>query len=303
MLVAGLSIFYACEKNDELIDQSADIKSAKSITNPMFAGLDTIAFSVENNRLVFESEEEYQKCMDFLITINVEDYNLFGKEIGFNSLLSTSIATSKDCPIEDEIFATLLNPEMQIIIDHYLFTLNHEKEKVDALFIGEDYDLKNVKSTVQEFNYDDDVFASLNREKLKSIATDYCGQENSLHSLPNGIETYVDYNKYGIYNSLVSKIENAGFGQRLYLKHETIDGPPVGIVPPGISKHCFYKRVGKQNNIVYSHGFDYEIKLKKTLWQNYRRLTGFRIDMYYSWKFTSSGTIYHDTNMIECHQY
>ncbi|WP_321369404.1 hypothetical protein [uncultured Draconibacterium sp.] len=274
----------------------------------MFAGLDTIAFSVENNIMVFETEEDYQKCLDFLGTLEVKDYQLFEKEVGFSSLPALSNSVMQTCPIEDEKFATLLNPQMQIIIEHYLFTLNHDKEKVEALFIGNDYDLKSIDiNSMKEFSYDD-VFAILKGDNLKSVTTDFCGQENSVHEPGDGIVTKVDYNKYGIYNSLVSKIYTVFSGKPLYLKHETIDSP-LGIVPPSggdyktITSRCFYRRVSKQNNIIYSYGFSYTDNLKKTLWDNRRRLTGFRLDMKYSWKFSNYGTVSYDTNMIECHQY
>lgn len=298
MIIAGLGIFYACEKSDDFIDPTVD---QETTNNPLFAGLDTIAFSVENNIMVFETEEDYQKCLDFLGTLDVKDYPLFEKEVGFSSLQALSNSVMQTCPIEDEKFATLLNPQMQIIIEHYLFTLNHDEEKVEALFIGNDYDLKSVDiNSMKEFNYDDNVFAILKGENLKSVAG-YCGQENSIHVLDGGIETSVDYNKYGIYNSLVSKITAMTL---TYIKHETIDSPISGMVPSGITTNCFYKRDGKQNNIAdYSYGFYSENQLKKTLWDNVRRLVGFRLDMLYSWKFFSTGPIYTDRNMIECHQY
>ncbi|QIA06653.1 hypothetical protein [Draconibacterium halophilum] len=241
-------------------------------------------------------------------TIEVKDYQLFEKEVGFSSLLALSNSVMQTCPIEDEKFATLLNPQMQIIIEHYLFTLNHDEEKVEALFIDDDYELKSVDAnSMKEFSYDDNVFAILKGENLKSVAG-YCGQENSVHEPGDGIVTSVDYNKYGIYNSLVSKIYTVFSGKPLYLKHETIDSP-LGIVPPSggdyktITSRCFYRRIGKQNNIIYSYGFSYTDNLKKTLWDNRRRLTGFRLDMKYSWKFSNYGTVSYDTNMIECHQY
>lgn len=304
MVVAGLSIFNACEKSDELIDQSVDAKSKESIANPMFAGLDTIAFSVENNRLVFDSEEEYQKCIDFLGTIDVEDYNLFEKEIGFNSLLSTSIFANQPCPIDDEIFATLLNPEMEIIVGHFLFTLNNKEEKVNALFIGEDCDLKSVNSSVQEFSYDDDVFAILNREKALKSTAGYCGAEDHEDHLYNFIYNRIDYNKYGIYNNVVIRLWNSLGSQYTlnYLRIKTVDSP-LDQVPSGITSRCFYKRDGKQNETIYSQTQSNTWEIKKTIWRNTRRLVGFRYDIEFSWKLNSWDALSYNRVMIECHQY
>ncbi|MFV0589807.1 MAG: hypothetical protein ACK5M7_00345 [Draconibacterium sp.] len=301
MATISLSIFNACEKGDDLIDEKElDQIEVKQLT---FDGLDTIAFSVENNIFVFETEEDYQKCLDFLGTFEVEDYSLFEKEVGFNSLLSSFNKTEQTCPIEDEKFATLLNPNMQIIIEHYLFTLNHTQKTVEALFIGDDYEIKSAnKSSVLEFSYDDDVFALLKDGQLKSMATDYCGQENSIHDLEDGIQTRLDYNKYGIYNSLVIKIsdkENEGIDFR----YETVNSP-LEAVPDNITSRCFYVRNGKQNEIIYTRDWDYGSYHKKTIWDNRRRLRGFRLDILFLYKVDPpTYDVSTDRNMIECHQY
>ena len=307
MTVACLSIFNACEKSDDFIDPTVD---QETTNNPLFEGLDTIAFSVENNIMVFETEEDYQKCLDFLGTIEVKDYQLFEKEVGFSSLLALSNSVMQTCPIEDEKFATLLNPQMQIIIEHYLFTLNHDEEKIEALFIGKNYDLKSIDiNSMKEFSYDDDVFAILKGENLKSVATDYCGQENSIDNVQEGIQTRLDYNKYGIYNSLVIQISNPVFQLPYYFKYRTVDSP-LDNVPSGITSRCFYYRSGKMNEIIYSKpdpfssSFIYETGTnKKTVWDNRRRLIGFRLDIEFHFYINPGQTIYVGTNMIECHQY
>jgi len=65
IVAVALTIFNGCQKSDEpvLIDEQPQA----AVKNPMFIGLDTIGFSVENNHLVFENEQEYQKCIDFLV--------------------------------------------------------------------------------------------------------------------------------------------------------------------------------------------------------------------------------------------
>ncbi|MGM0408124.1 MAG: hypothetical protein ACQERU_09065 [Bacteroidota bacterium] len=307
MTAVALTIFNGCQKvelESDLTTKNVEIQQTSQ--NSILEGLNTILMSVENNCMVFENENEFQKCLNLLFNLKEKDLSDFEQEIGFTSLRSNAISKGINCQIEDEIFATLLNPEMQIIIEHYLFTLNNEKRKVAAQFIGENYDLKSIKSQEfdkQEFSYDDNVFALIKNEKtLKSALSDYCGGEDAEHQLPDGIITKVAYNKYGIYNTLTAKIHTVFQGLPLYLKMETINSP-LGTVPSGITSRCFYKRDGKQNNIGYSEGFVWDDTLKKTLWQNTRRLIGFRVDMKFTWSFYYPYQPLYDTAIIECHRY
>lgn len=304
IVAVALTFFSGCQKEEIALigEQPQEV-----VTELMFEGLNNIAFSVEENRLVFETEEEFQKCINLLDSSGTESFLSFEQEVGFQSLRSSSISKGEVCPIEDDLFATLLNEKMEIVVEQYLFKLDNEKEKVTAYFVGEDFDLKSVDmetSNMQEFGYDDNVFAILKEEEiLKSATTSYCGQENSENILSDGTRTIVDYNKYGIYNSLVSKMYSFAPGTAIFMKHETINSP-LGTVPSGITSRCFYKRSAKQNNIIWASNYVYDDYISKTLWKNTRRLVGFRLDMKYSYYFYSNpNVIYHDTNMIECHQY
>lgn len=302
MTVACLSIFNACEKSDDFIDPSVD---QETTNNPLFAGLDTIAFSVENNIMVFETEEDYQKCLDFLGTIDIKNYQLFEKEVGFNSLLTSSTRLGQTCPIEDEKFATLLNPQMQIIIENYLFTMKHEEEELEALFIGEDYNLKSINiNNTQRFSYDNNVFAILKGEQLKSTTTDYCSSNTINHDHYNMIFTRISYQKYGIYNTIKVHLQNyLGEQYRLnYLKIKSIDSP-LGQVPTDITSRCFFKRDTYQNNTIYEKTAYNVWKIEKTLYSNTRRLIGYRQDFEFWWKLNSWDPMSYDNIIIECHNY
>ncbi len=136
MIAAIIAIVGGCQKDELGVSQPANEAQPQAVvTNPMFVGLNGIAFSVEDNRLVFESEEEFQKSIDFLAQLGDENFSAFEKEIGFESLKSSYEEKEANCPIDDELFSTLLNPDMQIIVEHYLFTLNPKDEKVFARFI------------------------------------------------------------------------------------------------------------------------------------------------------------------------
>lgn len=301
VLIVVLSIFNACVKN-EVPASDAEIENYDLI----FSGLDSINFTIENNTFSFKTEEDYQMCLDYLETIETENYHSFEKFVGFKSLLNDSKYSGQTCPIEDEKFAVLLNPQMQIIVENYLFTLIHDNEKVKVQSIGKNKKLKSKEiNTILEFSYEDDIFAILKGEKqLKSVAYSYCGQENDVHNHADLIHTKLDYNKYGIYNSLVVRIWTAsGSDHQLdYMKIKSVNSP-LDQHPSGITSRCFYKRRGKQNNTIYSKESSDEWQIRKTLWSNRRRLIGFRQDFEFWWKLNSNDPMSYDRIMIECHQY
>ena len=55
MVAAALTIFNGCEKEGPAHLNPDEKQQLKAAANPVFAGLNEIAFSVENNRLIFES--------------------------------------------------------------------------------------------------------------------------------------------------------------------------------------------------------------------------------------------------------
>lgn len=298
-----LTIINGCQKDEpiQLDDQPQNV-----VKNPMFLRLETIAFSVENDILLFDTEEDFQKCVDFLANLKEEYYDDFEKEIGFISIRRSLNERNLQCPIEDNIFSTLINPKMQIAVEKYLFTLNLSSKNLIAQFIGDNCDLKSiiVDNKGQLFSFNQEVFAILKNEShLKSIQTDFCGQEDVVHENPDGIVTKVDYNTYGIYFSLVSKIQNI-FNVPTNFTSETINSP-LDAHPDGITSRCFYKRVGKQDEIIYNESTYGTIQTITSYSNLTRRLYGFRLDVKFSWDIIINGVpyVYYDTAMIECHHY
>ncbi len=316
MVVLLLTIFNGCQKDDPIISQMTDGDQPQEVvTNPMFVGLNDIAFSVENNRLVFETEEDYQKCIDILTNLDYEDYTNFENEIGFISYKTNCLYNKKECLINDEVFATLINPEMQIIVEHYLFTIDINSKSVNTYFIDENCNLKSSdlnRYDMLNFSFDDDIFAILkSEEELKSISG-YCGQEKAEHMYSPGgeglIYLKVDYNKYGIYNSLVAQMKIIDYDDQIGFNMKTVNSP-LGIVPPRyrgttITSRCFYRRIGKQNNIIFDESSN-NYNFKITAWSHTRRLKGFRLDVDFTMSVVENYEIvhYYDNLMIECHQY
>jgi hypothetical protein len=165
------------------------------------------------------------------------------------------------------------------------------------------------ESEHQQFSFDDNVFAILDGEpQLKSTAG-YCGQEEQAFSFPSSIAAKCDYNKYGIYNTLVAKIFSEDNRQVFLFRQETVDTPldqtPTDVPKDGhpITSRCFFKRDYYQNNIVYDRSANNPTELEVRPYINTRRLVGFRLDVIFYWQFFSNSTINSARIMIECHQY
>ncbi|MDX9881595.1 MAG: hypothetical protein RBS73_05975 [Prolixibacteraceae bacterium] len=186
MFLAGfamvLTVFNACQKDSPGL--SPDAQSAILQTDLMFAGLDSIAFSVENNRLVFESEAEYQKCLDFLAQLGDKNFPAFEKAIGFESYrLKYQNDTKKAEVFVDDMYKTILNPEMEIIIGNYLFIEKPALKKTFAykLANNEACTLKSadISSDPIQFSWNDEVFAILNGEGQLKSSKPSCTTEES----------------------------------------------------------------------------------------------------------------------------
>ena len=226
MVVAGLSIFNACQKDEhDLIDEKPQV----AVSDPMFAGLETIAFSVEDKRLVFESEEEYQKCIDFLAQLGDENFEAFEKEIGFDSYRKKYYGTNSWSPkVEDQLFATLINPEGILQVENFLFQIDFEKEKTLAYVMDEaTTELKSASVIEQnspvELNWEDDAFVILkgeprikgyckgNRDRKKEWSFNTGVINGHVPAMEIDIKAKLCYQHFTFYHSLITKIKSDHF--------------------------------------------------------------------------------------------
>jgi hypothetical protein len=155
----------------------------------MFAGLDTIDFSVEDNRLVFDNEQEYQKCIDFLAQLGDENFPAFEKEIGFDSYRKTFDGNPlKSKLFVDELYQTMLNPDMEIIVGDYLLRENPDAQLTYAFELDKE-SICNLKSSLlttptYTFSWSDNAFAIIEgteNSNLKSTQINYCNVSRDNH--------------------------------------------------------------------------------------------------------------------------
>ncbi len=308
IVAVALTIFNGCQKSDEPV--LIDAQPQAVVKNPMFVGLDTIGLSVEDNRLVFENEEEYQKCIDFLAQLGDENFPAFEKEIGFDSYRKLN-KSSLDV---DNLFATLINPEGIFQVGNFLFKIDFKKQTSYAFLLTDtEKELKSglIINNAQaiEFNWEDDVFAILNNEiGLKSVMRRrrYCSGNQVNHNNFDFVVTKVEYNNYGVYHTLVSRIWNKLGSQYTlsYLKLKSVDSPyNPPVVPGGIKSRCFWKHKKGQGKIIRFYERDDDWEIKSRPYHGTRRLKGYRFDVEFWWKVNSGDALSYDHISIECKKY
>lgn len=219
MVAVALTIFNGCQKDEHvLIDEQ--IPKDDYLVN----GLKNIAFSIEDNRLVFENEEEFQKCINLLTQMGDENFELFEEEIGFISyrqkFANTPIWNNN---LKDLLLATLINPERIIQVGSNLFQLDFTSATVNAFNVAEgSCDLKSsiiIEGKSQTFSFYDDVFVLLSPENnTKSVLVDYCTVNRTDESdlilqsgVNDGISPFINikvnakisYQNYGVYRTFI----------------------------------------------------------------------------------------------------
>lgn len=244
-MLALLMVFNGCRKEEPVNFEEPGLKSSDM---PMFEGIKDIGFSVEDNRLVFDSEDDFQKGIDFLAKLGDENFPAFEEAIGFESYRRTFIGTKNWAEqIEDKLFATLINPEGIIQIENFLFQVDFTKNTTFVFILNElENELKSSYITSKinaiELDWKDDGFAIL-KDKLQSneIMADYCtvnrekkkewnfnsGVEDGISPFLNiDIKAKLVYQHFTFYHSLITKIKSDKFrtsmGTRFVIKMKSI---------------------------------------------------------------------------------
>jgi len=205
MLALSISLF-SCQHEDVLLNDTS-----QSLDNAKYK------VKVINNMLYFETREDYQKTIDYLAQLGDENFANWENEISFKSLRSVySEANLVKIGIEDNLFATLLNPERLIRIGDNIFKIDM---KTETVLMTPSFLYSNKKNFsqngVQKFSIEDDVLDILEGKEPDMIAKRrkrFCktGKLSGSWREPNSgtnINYKVVYQKSGIYKSLQAKIK------------------------------------------------------------------------------------------------
>jgi len=259
--------------------------------------------SVENNTLVFETEKDYQLCLDLLGKADTKQLNDFEKVLNFESLRNSD--KSKELKDEDKLFLTLLNPKRSIIIANHIFTVNFDKERTYMSLYSEDNNLKSSKTL--DFGWDDDVFEYLEtRERTLLKRKRFCkNDKESNYTWISGqpgydfqVKALVRFKKYSIFSSIYFSLE------------QTVSSYYAPIVSGNyttVSENYYRRKSGgrvsfsrtKPNTILSPNGKIHN----RPYGASSRRLKEYRANVKFNINYTYNNQYhsYYKTLLIECH--
>jgi hypothetical protein len=261
----------ACSKEEQEI--KIDNTSTKSEIE-ILLDKTLLPMEVKDNTLVFSSEENYQKAIDFLALVGDNNFDAFEKYYGFSSLRQTSYYKEIEENM-DGLFATLLNRVAEIIIGAEKFSFDFASETVSVNVIMNDNNSKGSKTV---YDFEDDYFSIQEGTSTESKTT-YC----------NANDVYFDYNtdflgdptmRYRVryYNFLIYHTLSAQF--------ECVSGIPQGDPYHEFSlmtqDFCYVTNVGQYTNhdiSLNSPMISYNLTSGITYrpYQNSRRLTAYKL--------------------------
>jgi len=125
VMISIVTIFYGCEKS--MIETVEVSKPALTINFEKFS------LSVENNTLVFSTENDLYECFDYLSELGDKHFDEFEKAIGFSSFRTHYKFDSLNLALfNDDLYKTLLNHNREIIVSGYIFCDDPLSNKIYA---------------------------------------------------------------------------------------------------------------------------------------------------------------------------
>ena len=224
LFIAIIVTFYSCQEEEITI-----LDSSQAINNENFK------VEVIDNMLYFESRNEYEKAIDYLAQLGDENFENWEKEISFNSMRANfSEKALEKMGVEDDLIATLLNPEGLIRIGDNVFEIDMSNESVSVTPIS---DFSNVydfgfKKKSQEYSTEDDVLDIIDgvvtEEEYLNRRKRHCRRVKSgpvKWQVPYGVKIKVKvvYQRFGIYKSLQAKIKREGSQNGIELSMKVVD--------------------------------------------------------------------------------
>ncbi|MBN2663524.1 MAG: hypothetical protein JXR68_07720 [Bacteroidales bacterium] len=275
IFIAGVA-FVGCKKDEALIKTE---KLSSDIQMPPLA--------VEDNTLYFETVEDYDALLNAWSNLSIEKVLEMQKDLGFKSMYSVykEKGELEKLPMEDNFLALILNSDSKIIIENYLFRLDFKNKKVFS---------ENLYSkTTEEFGFDDDIVNYLYNDKPDAKGCSQCtyvDDEYTQWTNEGDIFMEIEYNRYGIYYSLIYGWDGEGIQ---HFSNVTID---IYNISGDYSKCWTDELFDIKNNGIQSNFNSYTIKI-------YRGSTRLdQIHAYGTFKITDQGIVrYNKVMSISCH--
>ena len=281
ILLFGLVLYFAgCQK--EAIETTENTVENNSKTATIVQNL-----RVKNNMLYLTDVEEYEKTIDYLWNLGDENFEEWEENLSFNSMRKMMTEEEREkIGIEDDLFATLLNPDGMIHIGEYIFQVDVTNEIVlmvkDTEYEGSKLsgiNVFNTKTNVRTFSIDDDIFSILegnNPEKRSRFCKSYSVGPYYWYPPNMGghrIKFKVVYQRGGLYRSLQAKI-----------KKENTWGGSIDISLESVSGNWYeHKKSDGHVPIPYKYigGNGHEYNYRPYGGWGVRRLTGYYFKVYF----------------------
>ena len=216
ILFALVLYLVGCRKDDLEISENAmdmDTKTAV-IEGPV---------RVQDNMLYFVSVEDYGNTIDYLAQLGDENFADWEDQLSFNSMRKMMTEEEREkIGIEDDLFATLLNPDGMIHIGEYIFQVDVPHEHVfmvrDTEYEGSklsSISVFNTKADVRVFSIDDDILGILEGDIEDEFEkSSFCETEKKgyyyIYFWDGGYAKFkIVHQRAGFYNSLIAKIKRS----------------------------------------------------------------------------------------------
>lgn len=217
---------------------------------------------------------------------------MFEKSIGFQSKRSVLNQKEREAiNIEDELLATLINPQGIIQIGDSIFEIDALNETVSVYQASE---TRDKKIETQTFSTSDDVFDRLDGIEAvytKSACPSYKEKIKNWAVWGGNVECKVVYQKAGIYFSLQSKIKKDHWGGSAY----------ISLTCPSGSSYTQNRSGASQQSIPYNSQGGYEREYNYRPYSSTRGLKQY----YFSINFACDDSVsgygpYYTTLTINC---
>ena len=277
LVCAGMVMFNSC--SEKLVDPEVVIENSLDLP---------FEVSVENGVLNFETKTDYELALNYLVELELKgELDQFENSLVFESY-RTAFKNNKEKmdAIQDDVLASFLNPQQQVVIENKLFEVSLTEDRV-SVWEYQGCELKSVsyEILIGQFKCDDDIFEKL--EGVPSLkSSDYCEGNHEGFNVPitygnnyhNVFEVDVDYIKAGLYYTLNARIRQSGDNQT-----------KIGLR----TDNCSYtKKDG--SNYTYSKdesGFDWERNFRPYWGLQRLKAYTFEVDFYYFWNLNTEYSI------------
>jgi hypothetical protein len=278
--LAGGIFLYSCKKQETILPQN-------SITT------NELSISIKEDRLVFQSIEDYENTIDHLAKIGDGNFAKWENEIGFNSMRKNFTETELNkTGIVDPLLATLLNKDAIIQIENEVYKIDVPNESVKVINVSLYSGLNSFGSkSARTYSTQDNILEMIKGNITRAICNGCPGGSNDKYGSTASsvnISMKVVYQRAGIYYSLQSKIK----------KDNCLNGcPSVGIY---LSGSASYQKCGGGSGTPSNAVGGTEREYNWRAYEGSNRLKQYNFNVNFSINDTNDGTWQYFTSLISC---